>query len=139
MEATFFIAKQQQALGVRHFDDLPVDPVTEPLCIPSTKTLAALATVVLGQEQGAMQPLRDATCQSFPIFSFEPAVVRTIGRYSEDEIDNVAELWLETGAWDDGDADAYELSTFLTELQEGIGTIRNIGERLYILLEEKAY
>jgi hypothetical protein len=86
-----------------------------------------------------MQPLRDATCQSFPIFSFEPAVVRTIGRYSEDDIDNVAELWLETGAWDDGDADAYELSTFLKELQEGIGTIRNIGERLYILLEEKAY
>jgi len=139
MEATFFIAKQQQAVGVRHFDDLPVDPISEPLQIPSTKALIALATVLSGQDQGPMQPLRDATCQSFPIFTFEPTVVRAIARLSEDEIDGIAELWLDTEAWDDGDADIYELSTFLNELQEGIGTIRNLGERLYILLEEKAY
>ncbi len=139
MEATFFIARHQQAVGVRHFDDLPVDPVTEPLRIPSTKALISLASVVLGQDQGPMQPLRDATCQSFPIFTFEPAVVRTISRYSEEEIDDIAALWLDTSAWNDGDVDLYELSTFLKELQEGIGTIRNIGDRLYILLEEKAY
>ena len=50
-----------------------------------------------------------------------------------------ADEWLDTAPWDDGDADIYELGSFLRELQEGLGTIRNIGERLYILLEEKAY
>lgn len=139
MEATFFVAKQQQAVGVRHFGDLPVDPVTDPLQIPSIKVLIALASVVLGQDQGPMQPLRDATCQSFPIFTFEPAVVDTISRYSEQEIDDAARLWLDSAAWDDGDVDLYELSLFLKELQDGIRMIRNIGERLYILLEEKAY
>jgi hypothetical protein len=139
MEATFFVARQQQAVGVRHFGDLPVDPVTEPLQIPSAKVLIALASVVLGQEQGPMQPLRDATCQSFPIFTFEPAVVDTISHYSQEEIEDTAKLWLDSTAWDDGDVDLYELSLFLKELRDGIGMIRNIGERLYILLEEKAY
>jgi hypothetical protein len=139
MEATFFVAKQQQAVGVRHFGDLPADPVTEPLQIPSAEVLIALASVVLGRDQGPMQPLRDATCQSFPIFTFEPAIVDTIGRYSEQEIDGTAQLWLDSAAWDDGDVDLYDLSLFLKELQDGIRMIRNIGERLFILLEEKAY
>ena len=139
MEATFFVAKEQQAVGVRHFGDLPVDPVTDPLQIPSIKVLIALTSVVLGQDQGPMQPLRDATCQSFPIFAFEPPVVDAISRYSEQEIDGTARLWLDSAAWDDGDVDLYELSLFLKELRDGIGMIRNIDERLFILLEEKAY
>lgn len=139
MEATFFVAKQEQVVGVRHCGDLPVDPIAEPLQIPTAKVLIALASVVLGREQGPMQPLRDATCQSFPIFSFEPAVVDTISGYSEPEIEYTARLWLDSGAWDDGDVDLYELSLFLTELRDGIGKIENIDERLFILLEEKAY
>lgn len=139
MEATFFVANHRQAVGVRSFDDLPVDPVTDPLRIPSTRTLAALAQAVLGRDLGPMQPLRDATCQSFPVLTLEPAVVRALGRTRDEDIDEIAQRWLELGAWEDGDVDLYELSLFLKELQEGVGTIRNIGERLYVLLEEKAF
>lgn len=139
MEATFFVAKQQQAIGVRHYDDLPVEPIGEPLEIASCKTLVALAAAISGGEQGPLQPLRDATCQSFPIFTFEPSVVKALTNLIEDDIDDIARLWLETAEWDGGDPDLYELSDFLKELKAGIGTIRNLGERLYILLEEKAY
>jgi hypothetical protein len=139
MEATFFVAKQQQAVGVRHYDDLPVDPIGEPLQISSFKTLLALASAVSGTEQGPIQPLRDATCQSFPIFTFEPGVVAALAKVDEADLDGIAQLWLDTADWDDQDPDLYELSDFLRDLQSGIGTIRNLGERLYILLEEKAY
>ena len=139
MEATFFVARHQQALGVRHYDDLPVEPIGEPLAISSFQTLAALASALCGEEQGPMQPLRDATCQSFPIFNFEPGVVKALSNVSDADIDDIARQWLESAEWDDGDRDLYELSDFLKELREGIGAIRNLGERLYILLEEKAY
>ena len=90
MEATFFVAKQQQAIGVRQYDDLPVEPIGEPLEIPSFKTLVALAAAVSGDAQGPMKPLRDATCQSFPIFSFEPSVIKALANATEDEIDDIA-------------------------------------------------
>jgi hypothetical protein len=139
MEATFFVAKQQQAIGVRQYDDLPVEPIGEPLEIPSFKTLVALAAAVSGDAQGPMKPLRDATCQSFPIFSFEPSVIKALANATEDEIDDIARLWLDDADWDDQGPDLYELSEFLRELKAGIGAIRNFGERLYILLEDKAY
>ena len=82
MEATFFVSNQKQAVRVRYYDDLPVDPIGEPLFIPSPKALVALASALSGREQGSMQPLRDATCQSFPIFTFEPGVVRDDHRRS---------------------------------------------------------
>jgi len=139
MEATFFVSNQKQAVRVRQYDDLPVDPIGEPLCIPSLKALVALASALSGEEQGPMQPLRDATCQSFPIFTFEPGVVRALANLSEESIDEIAQSWIERANWDEGDVDLHELSNFLKELQEGLGAIRNLGERLYILLEEKAY
>ncbi len=139
MEATFFVAKQQQAVGVLNYDDLPVEPIGEPLKIPSFKTLVALASAVSGGAEDPIKPLRDATCQSFPIFSFEPSVVNALANAVEDDFDKIARLWLDTADWEDQGPDLYELSEFLKELKEGIGTIRNLGERLYILLEEKAY
>jgi hypothetical protein len=139
MEATFFVSNQKQAVRVRHYDDLPVDPIGEPLCIPSPKALVALASALSGHEQGPMRPLRDATCQSFPIFTFEPGVVRALVNLSEEEVDEIAASWIDGANWDEGDVDLCELSDFLKELREGLGSIRNLGERLYILLEEKAY
>jgi hypothetical protein len=139
MEATFFVSNQKQAVRVRHYDDLPVDPIGEPLRIPSTKALVALATALSGEESGPMRPLRDATCQSFPIFTFEPAVVRALAKLSDEDMDEIAQSWLEGANWNEGEVDLYELSDFLKDLQEGLGAIRNLGERLFILLEEKAY
>ncbi|MFT5444099.1 MAG: hypothetical protein ACI8W3_003151 [Myxococcota bacterium] len=139
MDATFFVANQKQAVRVRHFDDLPVDPLADPLFIQSPKALTALASAVSGSQQPPMQPLRDATCQSFPIFTFEPAVVKALSKLNDEEVDEVAERWLEAANWEDGEVDLYELSEFLKELNQGLGGVRNIGEHLYILLEEKAY
>ncbi len=139
MEATFFVANQQQAIGVRQYDDLPVDPIGDPLVVQSPKALGALAAALSGAESGSIQPLRDATCQSFPIFTFEPSVVRALVELPEDDLDAVAQAWLDAGNWNEGETDLYELTLVLRELQEGLGAIRNLGERLYILLEEKAY
>ncbi len=139
MEATFFVSNQKQAVRVRHYDDLPVDPIGEPLSIPSTKALVALASALAGEEQGPMRPLRDATCQSFPIFTFEPTVVRALAKLPEEKIDEIAQSWLDGANWDEGEVDLFELSDFIKELRDGLAAIRNLGEQLFILLEEKAY
>lgn len=141
MEATFFISKPAQAAGVLQYDDIPTEPIGEPLSMESTAGLAALARAVMGEDADAagLRPLRDATCQSYPIVSFEPPVIRAIAQLKDSEIDEVAERWLEIAPWDDGEIDVYELSQCLEELREGLGRVRGLGERLYILLEEKAW
>lgn len=140
MEATFFVARHQQAVGIRHYDDLPVEPIGEPLEVVSFKTLIALTQALAGTDQeGPLLPLRDATCQSFPIFTFPPSVAKALANVVEDDLDDIAQVWLESADWDEEGPELCELSDFLKELKVGIGAIRNLGERLYILLEEKAY
>ncbi len=141
MEATFFISHPRGAAGVLQYDDIPTEPIGEPLSMPSTANLIALAHAVLGEEAAgvALRPLRDATCQSYPIVSFEPAVIRGLATLKDSEIDEVAERWLEFSNWDDGEIDVYELSQCVEELRAGLAEVRDLGERLFILLEEKAW
>lgn len=139
MEATFFIANQRQAAGVRQYDDIPTEPIGEPLPVASAKVLVALASALSGEPQGPLQPLRDATCQSYPIFSFDPKVVGALVELKDEEVDAVAERWFAQACWPDGEVDLYELSEFLQQLRGSLGAVRNLGDRLFILLEEKAY
>lgn len=139
MEATFFVANHREATAVRQYEDIQTEPLSEPLGIPTPATLVALATTISGAGQAALQPLRDATCQSYPIFSFAPAVVRALRDLKEGEIDALAERWLELGGWREGDVDLYELGQVLQDLRAGLGGVRALGDRLFILLEEKAW
>ncbi len=141
MEATFFISSANRAAGVLQYDDIPTEPIGEPLSMTSTQPLVALARAVAGEERVAssLRPLRDATCQSYPIVQFEPVVVRALATLKDSEIDPVAELWLSLANWEEGEIDLYELSQCVEELRAGLGHVRDLAERLYILLEEKAW
>ncbi|MDP6977347.1 MAG: hypothetical protein QF570_01950 [Myxococcota bacterium] len=141
MEVTFFISSASRAAGVMQYDDIPTEPIGEPLSMTSTQPLVALAQAVGGEARGAgsLRPLRDATCQSYPIVHFEPTVVRALASLKDSEIDPVAGQWLELANWEDGEIDLYELSQCVEELRAGLGRVRDLGERLYILLEEKAW
>ncbi len=141
MEATFFISSAGRAAGVMQYDDIPTEPIGEPLSMMSTQPLIALARAVGGEalEAGSLRPLRDATCQSYPIVQFEPAVVRALATLKDSDIDQIAEQWLELANWEDGEIDLYELSQCVEDLRAGLGRVRDLGERLYILLEEKAW
>jgi len=141
MEATFFISHPRGAAGVLQYDDIPSEPIGEPLSMSSTGNLLALARAVMGEggQSAVLKPLRDATCQSYPIVSFEPSVVRGLAGLADKEVDEVAARWLEFSDWEDGEIDLYELAQCIEELRTGLGEVRDLGERLFILLEEKAW
>ncbi len=139
MEATFFIANPKQAAGVLQYDDIPTEVIGESIPISSPRALVALAAAVSGEPQGPLQPLRDATCQSYPIFCFAGKIVRALASLKDGEIDPLAARWFEDAGWDEGEVDLHELGEFLQELRSGLAGVRDLGDRLFILLEEKAW
>ncbi len=138
MEATFFICRRERALGVRDIDGLPAEPVGEPLRGDATGALFALVGILTSAARGAIQPLRDATCQSFPVWSFAPEVVDALVAMSDPDIDRVAQAWLENETSQELDADAYELSLLLGELRQELSARDDSEMELFVLLEEKA-
>ena len=66
MDALFFLTRREHAVGIAASDDLPSDPVTDPLRIADPSALLSLAAA-FGVD-ARTRPLRDATCRSFPVW-----------------------------------------------------------------------
>jgi hypothetical protein len=135
MDALFFRARRDEALGVAASDDLPSEPVTDALRIENPSALASLSRV-LGVDT-LPRPLRDATCRSFPVWELGPEMRSRIAELDDAEVDDVAEQW-QKDAETSLDADLYELAGLLTDLRE---TLRGAahGESIFVLLEERAW
>jgi hypothetical protein len=138
MDATFFVSPRKRALGVRDIDQLPSEPVGESLRSDSPGALHALVQILSAGVRGAVQPLRDATCQSFPVWSFAPEFSAALMALDDDEIDGIAEQWLAHETAGELDADAYELSLLLGALREALSDRDGPDHELFVLLEERA-
>jgi hypothetical protein len=135
MDALFFLARHDDALGVTSSEDLPSEPVSEALRLEDPSALAGLAEVLGVQHE--VQPLQDATCRSFPVWDLGAAITARIAELDDTEIDDAAETWLkhnETSL----DSQPYELACFLGDLREAIHSGYE-GEILFVLLEERAW
>jgi hypothetical protein len=93
MEAIFFTAAPEQALGLCSSDDLVdagVEPAGEPLPLPSPAALMALVSALGTDGRHALAPLRDATCRSFPVWKFSAQATSALARLDAEAIDAVA-------------------------------------------------
>lgn len=138
MEVLFFLATRDDAGGIRSIDDLQDDPAAEPLEVESPGALVALAFALCGSSNGALEQLRDATCQSFPVWALSAEFVAALESLSESDMDRVAESWLEKAGEHEVAADLYELTTCLTDLRDALLARQNREAELFALLEEKA-
>lgn len=139
MEAIFFTGTRDRATRVRSGDDLDDEPVAEPLRVESPGAVAVLAVVVCGKDSGSLEQLRDATCQSFPVWSLSAPFAEALSTLSEDAVDSVAEAWLVKAGSAELDADLYELTTCLIDLRQALSKCGDRGEQLFVLFEEKAF
>jgi hypothetical protein len=140
MEATFFVADRETAMRVRSWTDVPADSAADPLTIGSTAALLALVDALGTPGRRAVAPLTDATCQSFPIWVFDPHAVDDISKLSGDRLDEVSAAWHERADADEAemDADVHELSMLLGEVQQAIAEADS-SQELFVLLEQKAF
>ena len=138
MEATFFTCPREDAVGVSAIDDLPCDPAGESIRIESTGVLSALARTLCGEQASRVEPLRDATCRSFPVFEFAANVPQTLAELDESRIDEVAERWLADASWQGADIDLYETACLLAEIRQALRDSELPKAMLFVLLEEKA-
>jgi hypothetical protein len=138
MDATFFTAQRQDAMGVSAWDDIPDEPAAEPLRIADPRALTALGRLLCGEGVAGIAPLRDATCRSFPVWAFASALRCRIAELADEEIDPLAERWLQDPACAGMEGDLYELSTLLTDLRATLRDRQQPGEELFVLLEQKA-
>jgi hypothetical protein len=138
MEATFFTCPRQDAVGVSAIDDLPCDPAGEPVRIESAGVLSALARALCGEGASRVEPLRDATCRSFPVFEFASSVEQALAGLDEARIDEVAESWLADASCQGADIDLHETACLLIEIRDALRDSETPEARLFVLLEEKA-
>jgi len=138
MDATFFTAQRDEAMGVSAWDDIPDEPAGESLRMAGPGTLKALARLVSHGDEGSVGPLRDATCRSFPVWAFDRALSRRLAGLSDAEIDSLAERWLEDPGAAGMDVDLYELSTLLSGVRDALRERPDPQIELFVLLEEKA-
>ncbi len=143
MEATFFVARRAQAMGIHAWTDLPCDPAAEPLDLESLDGLRSLAEVLGAGGDRALTQLTDATCRSFPVWSLSGEFTRALGALDAKGIEDAAARWQERMGEDPLDADLYELETLLGDLREAATGARplDLGEapELFVLLEQKAF
>jgi len=116
-------------------DDLPSEPVADALRLEDPSPLLGLAHA-FGVD-GEIRPLRDASCRSFPVWQLGCAITASIAGLEDAEIDAAALRWREHSEAS-LDADLYELAGLLADLR---AAIRNgdSGERIFVLLEERAF
>ena len=138
MEAIFFACTRDDAVGVRAVDDLPCDPAGESVRIESPGIITALARALCGDDAKKVEPLRDATCQSFPVFEFASNVTRRLATLPDNQIDEVAERWFADESWQGADIDLYEISCLLSDVRQALQDPSTSGAGLFVLLEEKA-
>lgn len=137
MEITFFTCPRKDAVGVRAIDDLPCEPAGESVRVESMGVLSALGRCLCGDAAEKLEPLRDATCQSFPVFEFESSVPQAIMALTEDRIDETAEAWLADPSWQGVDIDLYEAASLLADIRQAL-RVGSPDALLFVLLEEKA-
>lgn len=135
MDALFFWARREDALGVASSDDLPVEPAADALRFDGPSPVEALAEVLAVGSYA--RPLRDATCRSFPVWELAPALQRRIEGLDDSAIEDAAEAWHAHEA-SRLDADLYELACCLRDLRATIRT-GDASEALFVLLEERAW
>ena len=138
MEAIFFVSRPEDAVGVACADELPGDSAAEPLVLESLGALSGLLEALLGRASDALRPVRDATCRSFPVWAFSDETSDAISRLDALATERVARSWHEHAADSLGDADLYDLSLCIEDLRDAL-RLRAPGERLFVLLEEKAW
>ncbi len=138
MEAIVFGSTTDLATRIRSADDLDAEFVAEPLVVSSLRVFAILARAAGLENAAALEPLRDATCQSFPVWIVAKALSESLVGLSADQLDDLVERWRE-GLGDEAlEADPHELSTWLAETQEAVQESEGADEQLFVLFEEKA-
>ena len=138
MEAIVFSSTAARATRVRSADDLDDEFVAEPLIVSSPRVFSMLAQAAGLEVAAALEPLRDATCQSFPVWIMAQTLSASLQGFREDQVDELIERW-RGGLGDEAmDADPYELSTWLVEIQAALRESEGTDEQLFILFEEKA-
>ena len=138
MEATFFTCPREDAIGVSSVDDLPCEPAGESVRIESAGIIAALSRTLCGDRAEKVEPLRDATCRSFPVFEFAGDVPLTLAALPDERIDEVSERWLADESWRGADIDLYEVSCLLSDVRQALMDSEIHDPMLFVLLEEKA-
>lgn len=138
MEAIVFGSTPRSATRIRSVDDLESEFVMEPLVVSSARVFGALATAAGLSGEAALKPLRDATCQSFPVWTMARALSELISRLDSEEVDELVERWRDHLGPEEIDADLYELSVWLLEWQDAFEECEGSDERLFVLFEEKA-
>lgn len=144
MEAILFCSTSAEATGIRSADDLDAEFVAEPLVVSSPRVFAILAQVAAAEGDAArhetpgLAPLRDATCQSFPVWEVSESFADSLGGLGESQVDDLVERWRSALGSETLEADPYELSTWLVELQGAWKESDRRTEGLFVLFEEKA-
>ena len=100
--------------------------------------LSALARALCGEDAGRVEPLRDATCQSFPVFEFSSSVSRTLQGLDEGDIDEAAQSWLADERCSGADIDLHETACLLADIRDALRGSESDRPKLFVLLEEKA-
>ncbi len=139
MEAVFFAASADLAGGVRGSEDLVDDPAADPLAVSGLGALRPLAGLLAPDDPAGFEQLRDATCQSFPVWRLGLAATRVLRALSDSAIDSTADRWLEASAGQMSDVDHYELATRLTQMRDALNEEPEAELRLFVLLEERAF
>ncbi len=134
MDALFFLACHEDAIGVSTSGDLQSMPVADALRLEDAIALRELA-LILGVERPRL--LRDATCRSFPVWELGPALCNRISALSDAAIDDTAEQW-QKSAETSLDANLHELAGCLGDLREAVRAAA-ASKSIYVLLEERAW
>ena len=138
MELSFFTCPSEDAVGVSAIDDLPCEQAGESVRVESTGVLSALARTLCGDSAGKLEPLRDATCQSFPVFEFARSVARARAALTESRIDEIAKAWLADPGWQGADINLHEAASLLGEIRRALRESEQPDATLFVLLEDKA-
>jgi hypothetical protein len=137
MQAIFFRCDAADAIGIRSSDDLPSEPASDELTIGSPAALFALATALDVPPRGAWHPVRDATCQSFPVWRVASELADALRDLPSENVDRVACAWEKATGPEALDADLFELATCVADLRQALED--GAGGPLFVLLEERAW
>jgi len=132
------VAEREASLGVASWDDIPTDPIGDPVRAESPALLTALARILGSEGRASVSPLRDATCRSFPVWEFDRALGQRLAGLSAGALEALAAEWHEASAAAHPEADLAELQELLAELRHALSADGASGAYLYALLEEKA-
>ena len=111
------------------------------LRLSSPAALIALARILRPGDPAdsppAVEPLRDASCQAFPVWIYERAASKALASADAAALERLSDQWWDGVDADDVDANAYELAERLQQLQAELRAAEPDAQ-LLVLLEQKA-